>query len=494
MTPDITPNAFAWVVFACWPVLILSVYAYRRRSGEVALTTAWMMLLSVMFLPSALVFKVPGLPFLNKHRLMFLSIAVALQLFHRRDLLRKAPGHNFPRLVMIGLILGIVQTVRTNGDVFTFGSKVLRPLTSHDIPSDSIALLLDLYLPFAIGQRVFQTERDLRQLFKVLTVCALIYAPFMLVELRMSPQFHYWVYGYHPSIFLQAMRYGGYRPMVFMNHGLSVAMFSFTTLCAALALSKVGVKLKAPATSVRATISGGLVLICKSMGAIVYSLAALPLLFFFSRRVLQVLILVLAVVVVIYPVTRATGAFPVDDIIQFFERINPERAFSLDYRFKQEDRLLTRAAERPLYGWGTFGRNRVYTPWGQDISVTDGYWIIVLGSYGYVGFAGFFLIMLIPPLRFVWNCRRMPRSSQIIVGALTLMVMVFSIDFLPNAPSDRLPIVYAGALFTLSRVLVRGKRRQSESASAVESPGGWWEGPAQSVPPVPETGGSSSRS
>ena len=54
---------------------------------------------------------------------------------------------------------------------------------------------------------------------------ALIYAPLCLLELRLSPQLHRWVYGYHQHDFVQTMRDGGYRPMVFMEHGLMVSFW-----------------------------------------------------------------------------------------------------------------------------------------------------------------------------------------------------------------------------------------------------------------------------
>ena len=62
------------------------------------------------------------------------------------------------------------------------------------------------WLPFVIGLRVFRTRRDLEDLFDVLCRCALLYAPFCMVELVMSPQFHRWVYGYHQHSFLQQLR------------------------------------------------------------------------------------------------------------------------------------------------------------------------------------------------------------------------------------------------------------------------------------------------
>jgi hypothetical protein len=453
VSPVVTPNTLAWLVLAAWPFVVVAFYGFRSRTGRLAATTAWMMVLPVMFLPSALAFKTPGIPALDKHRISFLAIGVALLLFHPRELGMRSRWRFFPLVVLVALAWGILRTVQSNTDVLVFGPTVLPGLTDHDVSSNVVALALDLILPFLVGQRVFQTERDLRDLFRVLTTCALVYLPFMLVELRLSPQFHNWVYGYHPSAFLQGIRGSGYRPTVFMNHGLSVAMFSFTTLCAGLALAKVRVRLRPITARMRVGVSSVMVIACKSYGAIVYAIVAAPLILLFSRRLVRLVVLVLAVGVVAYPTARAAGWFPVKDVVSFFSRIDSERAFSLNFRFNQEDALLRRAQERPAFGWGTFGRNRVYASWGQDLSITDGYWVIVLGIWGFLGFAGFFAVLLVPVLRYVWNAPRMARDAQVLVGTLALVVVTFAVDLLPNARSDHLPVAYAGALLTLAGVV-----------------------------------------
>ena len=44
-----------------------------------------------------------------------------------------------------------------------------------------------------------------------------------------------------------------------------------------------------------------------------------------------------------------------------------------------------------MFGWGTYNRNRIYDPeTGQDLSVTDGDWIIQVGTRGIVGFLGLY--------------------------------------------------------------------------------------------------------
>jgi len=473
----VTPNALAWAALGLWPVVVLVTLAVRSRGGRVARTVTWLMLLSAMFLPSNLTFKVPGVPGLDKNRVCVLALWVGLTLFHPRRLTEAVKSARFPRLVFAVAAWGVFQTVRTNPDALVFGPVTLPGLTPHDMTSTALAVFLDHYLPFAVGQRVYRTERDLRDLFEVMTSCVLIYAPLFLFEVRMSPQLHRWVYGYHPSEFIQSVRGGGFRPMVFMNHGLVVAMFLLTGFVAALALRHRGASRLQPRPGWRAAIAGVLVLLSRSLGATIYAGVAVLMHRFLSPRALARVLVVIAALVVTYPLLRATAAFPAERVVEFFRRISPDRSASLLFRFDQEEQLLARARLRPNYGWGGWGRNQIWAPWGQMISVTDGYWIIMLGAFGYVGFGCFFALLLIPVLRFVWYRKRQPPSAQRLCGALALLVSLFAIDQLPNALPGFMLLTYAGALFSLSRDLARRparprRQRAAEAAEATVAPPG----------------------
>ncbi len=454
-----SPNSFAWLALIAAPLIIVAVYARLPRGARVARTTAWVMLLSVMFLPSGLRLKTAGIPYLDKHRLAFLAIAAGLYLFHRERLLRRAPAHWFPRAILAIMILGVIETVRTNGDVLTFGPTVLPALTRYDIVSVTGEILLDVYLPFTIGQRVFQGEEDVTDLLEVMSRCGLIYAPLCLFEVRFSPQLHRWVYGTHASQFLQAMRYGGFRPVVFMNHGLSVAMFMFTCFAAAVGLRGARAAGRGSLSpTVRAAVVGGVLLLSKSLAAALYSTFALLMGFVSSTKALSRILLFVSLLVVIYPVTRATHLLPTAWLASQFAGVSAERADSLEYRLSNEDQLIERWAQRPWFGWGTFGRSRIYSSWGQDMSTTDGEWIIWLGAFGVVGVCSLFALLLAPVLRFVRHHKSVARREAVLLGALALIVTMFAVDLLPNALSDFLPLAYAGALFTASERCARMRR------------------------------------
>lgn len=443
-------NPFAYLALFSWPVIVIGVFAQRRRTHCVARTTAWLMLLSTMFLPSAIAYDPPLLPGLDKHRLTFLSIGISLYIFHRDSFLQWSPKHYFPTAVVAVGLVGVARTVSTNGDPLFFGQTVLPGLTHYDTLSVCVTLIMDWYLPFVIGQRVFRTKKDLRALFEVMSTCMLIYAPLMLFEVRMSPQLHNWFYGFYPSDFAQQMRYEGFRPVVFMNHGLSTAMWVVSCLCATLALQRMRVRTNPISTEQRLVIGSVLIFICKSLGPMLFAAFACLIVWFTSARTIARLSVVASLLVVTYPLSRAEQFLPAQEITGFFQGFAPERAESLRFRFDNEDRLLERAMLQPLNGWGTFGRSRIYSPEGADISVTDGYWIILLGNFGYVGFACFFALMIGPLLRFARNQKGMSGEAEAGAATLAVIVALFTLDLLPNSRSDFLSVVYAGILWTVS--------------------------------------------
>jgi hypothetical protein len=442
-------NAVAYVALFSWPLVALGFFAARRKRYRVSNTTAWMLLLPVMFLPSAFAWDPPLLPPITKFRMGLLCALLGLRLFHKEELLKRAPLHNVPRMIFGIYIIGVLITVATNGDTLIYGKTVLPGLTAYDYLSAGIGEFFDFYLPFAVGQRVFKDEESLIDLFKVLSTCALIYAPLMLFELRMSPQLHNWVYGYYPSEFQQAMRDGGYRPIVFMNHGLSVAGWMFSCVVATLGLRAAGATFPKVSTKLRLGIDWAMLITTKSFGPIIYSSVA-ALSRFWSGAITARLIFVIAVLVATYPVLRAEDLFPTKDVIEFFQAINEDRAASLKFRFDNEDLLLRHAMLRPYFGWGTYGRNHVYDKTGKDNSVTDGEWIIQLGTWGYVGHIAFFTMLLMPLVRFLRRRRSMPARQQALGSMLALLVALFVLDLLPNARSDYLSLLYAGSLWTLA--------------------------------------------
>ena len=133
---------------------------------------------------------------------------------------------------------------------------------------------------------------------------------------------------------------------------------------------------------------------------------------------------------------------------------------SLKFRFDNEDQLLDRAWQRFLFGWGRFGRNRVYDDdSGRDVSVTDGRWIITMGQFGFIGFLAEFGLLALAVVRAASarQVRRDDGRSRSCWPRLALIVAINVVDLLPNASLSPWTWLLAGAL--LGRARRCGRRR-----------------------------------
>jgi hypothetical protein len=219
-----------------------------------------------------------------------------------------------------------------------------------------------------------------------------------------------------------------------------------------------------PAAGVTAYLSGVLVL-CKTLGALVYG-AALVLLVRFTRPQLQLRIaLVLVAIALLYPTLRAADLFPNQSMVELAHSVDADRAQSLQFRFANEDQLLDRAWRRFLFGWGRFGRSRVYDDdSGRDLSVTDGRWIITMGQFGFVGFLAEFGLLALAVARAASAAKYAESiEEQVFLSALALIVAINVVDLLPNASLSPWTWLLAGALLGRAEAL-RAAFRRGEAA------------------------------
>jgi hypothetical protein len=152
--------------------------------------------------------------------------------------------------------------------------------------------------------------------------------------------------------------------------------------------------------------------------------------------------------------------------------VDEARAVSLEVRFIQEEELLQKAFERPFFGWGRFGRSRVFVvDWrniGFDSSTTDGRWVITLGVYGLVGFVAEFGLLAIPIFRAFKAWRVISFQEAISVSAIALIMAINMIELLPNSTLHSWSWLIAGALLGCSEtVLARARSPRSRSSFAL---------------------------
>jgi hypothetical protein len=260
----------------------------------------------------------------------------------------------------------------------------------------------------------------------------------------MSPQLNVMVYGYFPHSFLQHIRAGGFRPVVFLNHGLWLSIFFACATLAAFGLWRIRHS-KRPLVFL---LLAGWILITlflsKSLGAFLITLALVPVLLFFPFRFHILVAGTLAVILLLYPVLRAGEFFPTERFLSLASRINDDRAASLAVRLRNEDMLLAKSNDRPYFGWGGWGRNRVYNERGEDVTITDGAWIIAYSSGGWARYIAELGLLTYGMLALALRWRRYELDPA--TAVLSIVLAANLLDLIPNATRTDITLLLAGAL------------------------------------------------
>lgn len=446
------PGLVADAALVLWiPISLLAFHFMRPKRA--ALFT---ILGGLLFLPEHDVFKVPFMPAIGKADIPYLCAIVGYVMRSRRSEWRP-PRERWVTFLNLMILAGGIGTALTNRDMLTvnFGKTPAPGLTLKDGMAVALTMLLEVALPFYAGRVLFRSAKDIRFLLRFVAAAGLVYSAFALFEVRMSPQLHYRLYGYaaHED-FLQTIRFGGYRPMVFMAHGLAVGLFFLVACLAAASLTRIhGIVWRVRAGYLTAYLAVVLVL-CKSTGAIAYGLGALPLVAFAGVALKKRLTVVLAAIVILYPALRAADLFPVEGALSAAASIDDDRKQSLEFRFMNEDLLLERARQRPWFGWGEYGRNFVNDKEGRPLTVADGAWIIILGAQGAFGFVAVFGILVTPVFLAARRLKRIRnKQDRSLLTALAVMVTATAIDLIPNGLFSNYPFLLSGALLSLSRGL-----------------------------------------
>lgn len=439
------PNAFAPIALILWIPLTFALFAWLRPAvaGTVSIVGAGILL------PVGFSFDVKGFPALGRNEMASLSVLSAVLLFHRRLSARRPPLRGVEWLVGI-MVLGGFATALSNDAPRDAGVFLQPGLTLWDGVGAAGQSLLLFGLPFYLGRILYRTPRDLYSLLLVLVAASLAYSALILWETRMSPHLHYWVYGYQPAAFRMAQREWlfGWRPMVFVGHGISLGLFVATCTLAAIGLWRAGASYLGSLGRLVPAYLFAVVIACNSFAAMIYAAVATPLAAFARPRVQVLALLVLAAIPLSYPALRTTGLVPTRNLVDAAAVFSETRAASLEFRFENEEKLLGHFRKRPLLGWGGYGRDRLYHPeTGSEIVTIDGYWLLALGQWGIVGFLCAFGLLLVPVIGSARQVRRRPRSREAaLVLAVAWIVVIHAIDLLPNGFLESRPVFFAGAL------------------------------------------------
>jgi hypothetical protein len=477
------PNLFAQIMLFGWPLVVFALF--RRLPPAAAL--CWSILAGYLLLPTRTGLNLPMVPTIDKDGMPVLTAAVMLVLgvgaagarglagpgragWGRAGADEARPRHG--RALIAGLLVLLfvspVLTVLTNADPVPAGPWRIPGLRPYDAASTLAGMGITL-LPFLLARRFLASPESHVLLLRILVVAMLCYSMLILYEVRMSPQLNRMIYGFFPHSFQQHMRAGGFRPLVFLNHGLWLAILVSMTILAAVALWRHRLAEGGGSAGpwlLAAFYLSVVLFLSNSLGALALTLLLAPAVALLGVRGQLLVAAILAGVVLLYPMLRGSGLVPVDRIHAISLAISEDRAQSFMFRIENEDRLLDRAAEKPLFGWGKWGRNLVFDQnTGQSISVTDGAWIIIIGNFGWLGYIAQFGLLTVPIL--LLALRRGTLGLSPATGGLALVMAVNLIDLLPNATLTPVTWLIGGAL---AGRLAHAARPSAEAEAAGPAP------------------------
>lgn len=454
------PNALAYLMLLAWPLLALVLF----RALPARQAVIWSILGAYMILPPIARFDLPAVPDLDKVSIPNLC-ALAFAVIVLGERLRLMPANPLGRVLMAMFVASPFATALTNPDPI--------PVVAGDVPAlrlyDSIAYVatqLIALIPFLLGRHFLATPDGFRALVQALVAAGLAYSLPMLVEVRLSPQINVWVYGFFQHDFGQMIRGGGFRPIVFMPHGLWVAFFALMAAMAALVTFRHARPEDRPRALLIVLYLLALLWLCRSAGPRVYALGLIPVILFLGLRWQVLLAAGLAAIVITYPLLRGAHLVPLDAILDLARSYSEARHQSLEFRIVNEEQLLDRAMQKPWFGWGGYGRNLILDPLtGRILSVPDGKWIILLGTFGWLGYAAEFGLLTLP-LFLMAREAILQRSAAFSpwVCAILLIYAANLVDLLPNATLIPFTWLMAGAILGHAEQMAADRRTAARAA------------------------------
>ncbi|MDJ0734015.1 MAG: O-antigen ligase domain-containing protein [Nostocaceae cyanobacterium] len=411
---------FGWIP----TVLYLFIRFPAHRAVVVSFILAW------LFLPQAK-YPIIGLPDYTKMSATCYGILLATVIYDAGRLSSfKMRWVDLPMLIWC---LCPVASSITNG------------LGAYDGFSQALNQTVTWGIPYFLGRIYLNNLAALRLLAIGTFIGGLSYVPLCLFEIRMSPQLHRMVYGFTDiRAFTQGVRYGGYRPTVFMQHGLEVGIWMMAATLIGICFWKTGVIKQLNGIAIKWLVAALLItcILVKSTGA--YFLLGLGIIILFITwqfRTSIVLLLVILCISLYLAQNTLTETYITDQITGYMRNIGvpEERVSSLEFRFNNEELLADRARESIIFGWGGWGRNRIYDyNWAGelvDTSITDSLWIISFGINGLVGLSSLFLSFFLPVIGFLrrYPARLWSNRQVAPAGAIAVVVILYILDCLTNA-------------------------------------------------------------
>lgn len=436
-------------MLAAWPAVTMTLFILLPAHRALV----WSVLSAYLILPVGTSFEIPVVPPLDKTTVSNLSILLCCFLFVREKWLDALKEPVLMALVA-AFVLSPFFTAWFNTEALRFGDRLIPAMSMYDALAKATMNGITL-IPFIAAYGLVKNDQQRWYVIIALVTAALAYSALMLIEVRLSPQLHRMVYGFFPHSFVQQMRADGFRPVVFLGHGLLVAIFCAMALAAAVARWRETKRPQRTRASLIIVYFGMVLILCKSFGAILLAAIFVPVVAFLRAKRVAAISAAACLMLLLYPALRSAGLVPTGAVLEQTASLSADRAGSLGVRLINEDRLLDRAAEKLMFGWGSWGRNRLYSEDdGSDLSVTDGEWIITLGSWGWAGYLAMFGLLNAGPLR-VLISRKIRRATTPAVAAILAVLAINLLDSIPNSSIRPMTWLLAGAI---GAITVRPRR------------------------------------
>lgn len=417
-------NSVAYLVLIAWVPCSLLLFATMpaRRAALSVLTLGW------LFLPN-LEIPLSGIPDFDKPGAVSYALLLGVVIFDAKRLATLRP-----RLCDVAVLAWILA-----GPV----ASLTNNLGTHDALAQVWQRAFFWGVPYLVGRLYLNSPEGVRDFFWAMFFSGLLYIPFAAWEIRMSPQLHRIVYGQAQHFFAQTMRGGGWRPMVFMRHGLELSLYLAMATVAGFTLWRQCRVRKVAGIPIQLLVAAlaGTVVLCKSTGATLLCLLAVTLswrsLGLWPRRALM------AIVPSYLAVRIAFHGSIEGALVNAAAIISPDRAGSLAYRFANEQMLMDNIFQNLAFGSGAWAFLNATDDWTGQVqtAVPDSLWIIAIASTGLVGLISLQLFTWLPAARAITSRRSAP---ELLGAGLILSMSV--LDSLVNALVPAIVIALAGGL------------------------------------------------
>lgn len=422
-------------LFGFIPLFFIA-FLFQRSSR----TVLYGFILGWLFLP-VYTYEAEGFPDIDKLAVICFAIGLAVLLTNFGRLIRFRP--HWIDLPMVLWCLVPIASSLSNG------------LGLYDGLSEAFAQTLSWGVPWFLGRIYFKTWDDLKGLAVGLVIGGLLYLPLLLFEMRFSPQLHRFVYGFHQHQFNQTLRFGGWRPMVFMQHGLmtafwvSVVAITTTWMWYAGTIKKIwGIPISWLSISFIL-----MTVLMRSVNAWLWLILGLSLLFLSNYFRTKLFVWLVISIIPLYILGNMVELWPQETAIRVVTGlIGPERAQSLEFRYFNEAYLVERAREQILFGWAGWDRQHVFFEWGPQRTIADSLWVIVLGKFGFAGLLLMLSAVLLPIITFMnrfspWTWSY-PTAAP--AAAFGIILILYMADGLLNAMLNPVYLLVAGAVVSVA--------------------------------------------